>query len=97
MRKLIIKSIIIKKFRTHSSKCKIEARENILKRDFYTTTINEKWVTDITYIYTFKDRWCYLATVLDIYTKKIIGYAFSKTMDTELAIKAVEKTDVWSV
>ncbi|WP_331722096.1 IS3 family transposase [Alkalithermobacter thermoalcaliphilus] len=90
MKKLNIKSIIIKKFRPHSSKSKIEAKENVLKRDFSTTTINEKWVTDITYIYTLKDGWCYLASVLDLHTKKIIGYAFSKTMDTELAIKAVE-------
>lgn len=87
MKKLNIKSIIIKKFRPHSSKSKIEAKENVLKRDFSTTTINEKWVTDITYIYTLKDGWCYLASVLDLHTKKIIGYAFSKTMDTELAIK----------
>lgn len=90
MRKLNIKSIIIKKFRPHPSKNKVEARENVLKRDFSTTTINEKWVTDITYIYTLKDKWCYLASVLDLHTKKIIGYAFSRTMDTELALKAVE-------
>ncbi|ABY92065.1 Integrase, catalytic region [Thermoanaerobacter pseudethanolicus ATCC 33223] len=44
----------------------------------------------ITHIYTVKDKWCYLATVIDLYTKKVIGYAFSKTMDTELAIRAVE-------
>lgn len=41
MKKLNIKSIIIKKFRPHSSKSKIEAKENVLKRDFSTTTINE--------------------------------------------------------
>ncbi|HHV97621.1 MAG TPA: DDE-type integrase/transposase/recombinase [Clostridiaceae bacterium] len=41
-------------------------------------------------IYTVKDKWCYLATVIDLYTKKVIDYAFSKTMDTELAIRAVE-------
>lgn len=78
MKKLNIKSIIIKKFRPHSSKSKIEAKENVLKRDFSTTTINEKWVTDITYIYTLKDGWCYLASVLDLHTKKIIGYAFQR-------------------
>ncbi|HHW56156.1 MAG TPA: DDE-type integrase/transposase/recombinase, partial [Clostridia bacterium] len=80
----------IKKFRPYSSSNRVEERENILNRDFSTTTINQKWVTDITYIYTVKDKWCYLATVIDLYTKKVIGYAFSKTMDTELAIRAVE-------
>ena len=44
MKKLNIKSIIIKKFRPHSSKSKTEAKENVLKRDFSTTTINVKWV-----------------------------------------------------
>ena len=46
MKKLGIKSIIIKKYRPASSTRKIEEQENILKRDFSTTTINEKWVTD---------------------------------------------------
>ena len=90
MKKLGIKSIIIKKFRTHSSKQKIEERENLLKRDFSTTTLNEKWSTDITYVYTLRHGWCYLASVLDLCTKKIIGYSFTKTMDTEMAIKALD-------
>ncbi|TDT45656.1 IS3 family transposase [Fonticella tunisiensis] len=50
MKDLEIKSIVCKKYKPHSSKTKIEGKENILKRDFSTTTINEKWVTDITYI-----------------------------------------------
>ena len=89
MKKLGIKSIIIKKFRPHSSKQKVEALENILKQDFSTTTLNEKWATDITYIYTLRNGWCYLASVLDLCTKKIIGYSFSKTMDTEMALQAL--------
>jgi hypothetical protein len=39
--------------------------DNLLKRDFTTQTINEKWVADITYIHTLKDGWCYLASVLE--------------------------------
>lgn len=65
-------------------------KENILKRDFCTKTINEKWETDITYIYTLKDRWCYLASVMDLHTRKIIGHAMSKSIDTNLALKAVK-------
>ncbi|WP_420829656.1 DDE-type integrase/transposase/recombinase [Crassaminicella indica] len=37
--------------------------------------MNQKWVTDITYIYTIKDSWCYLASIMDLYTRKIIGYS----------------------
>ena len=44
--------------------------ENVLKRDFTTTYINEKWVGDITYIHTSRDVWCYLASVLDLHSKK---------------------------
>jgi len=41
-------------------------------------------VTDITYIHTIKDGWCYLASVMDLYSRKIIGYAMSKSIDTAL-------------
>lgn len=90
MKKLGIRSIIVKKYRPTSSKKKIEAQENVLKRDFNTTTVNEKWVTDITYIHTIKDGWCYLASVMDLYSRKIIGYAMSKSIDTDLALQAVK-------
>lgn len=46
-----IKSVIVKKFKHHTTKVKIEDRDNILNQDFSTSTINEKWVGDIT-IYT---------------------------------------------
>ncbi len=59
-----------KKYKPHSNKKVIEVLENVLKRDFTTTSINEKWVGDITYIYTIKDGWCYLASVLDLHSKK---------------------------
>ena len=90
MKKLGIKSIIIKKYRPTSSKRKIEAQENVLKRNFQANTINEKWVTDITYIHTIKDGWCYLASVMDLHSKKIIGHAMSRNIDTTLALQAVK-------
>lgn len=90
MKELGIKSVIVKKYRPSSSKNKIEEKENVLKRDFKATTINEKWVTDITYIHTIKDGWCYLASVMDLYSKKIIGHAMSKTIDASLALQAVK-------
>lgn len=90
MKKLGIKSVIIKKYRPMVKKQVIPNKLNILKRDFSTTTINEKWVTDITYIHTIKDGWCYLASVMDLYSRKIIGYSMSKTIDTALALQAVK-------
>lgn len=88
MKKAGIRSITQKKYRLSSSKHTVEERENLLEQDFATETINEKWVGDITYIKTLRDGWCYLASVMDLHSKKIIGYSFSRTMTTDLVIKA---------
>ncbi|WP_139376287.1 IS3 family transposase [Clostridium chromiireducens] len=90
MKQLNIHSIVIKKFRPAKVNRKVIERENLLKQDFTATKINEKWVGDITYIYTLKDGWCYLASVMDLYTRKIIGYSFSKTIDSSVAIAALD-------
>lgn len=80
----------VKKYKPHSNKNVKENLENVLNQDFTTTTINEKWVGDITYIHTLKDGWCYLASVLDLYSKKVIGHAFGRKMTTDLVVKALE-------
>lgn len=90
MKELDIHSIVVKKFRYHTSKTSPDERENILNRDFKTTGINQKWCTDITYIHTLKDGWTYLASVMDFHSRKIIGYAYGTSMTAELALKAVE-------
>ena len=92
MRSLNIRSIIIKKYRPASSKKPKTGLENVLKRDFTTTSINEKWVGDITYIHTQADSWCYLASVLDLYSKKIVGYSFGKNMTTALVETALNRS-----
>ena len=84
MTKLNLCAVTVKKYKPHSSKKVVEDLENVLKRDFTTTHINEKWVGDITYIHTSRDGWCYLASVLDLHSKKIIGYAFGKRMINDL-------------
>lgn len=89
MTDLGLRSITVRKYRPYSSKKVIEGLENVLKRDFTTTTINEKWIGDITYIHTLKDGWCYLASVLDLHSRKIIGYAFGKRMTNELVATAL--------
>lgn len=85
-----IHSIAIKKYRHFSDKHKVAEKANILKQDFTVTAINQKWCTDITYIHTQKDGWTYLASVMDFYSKKIIGWSYGTSMTTDLAIKAVE-------
>ena len=70
MTKLNLCAVTVKKYKPHSSKKVAEDLEKVLKRDFTTTSINEKWVGDITYIHTSRDGWCYLASVLDLHSKK---------------------------
>ncbi len=90
MAKLGLRSIVVKKYKHHNSKTKVEERENILGGNFEATTINQKWCTDITYIHVLKEGWTYLASVIDLYPKKIVGYAYGTKMTTELAIEAVQ-------
>lgn len=90
MKQLNIHSIVVKKFKPIKVNQKPVERENLLKQDFTTNNINEKWVGDITYIHTIADGWCYLASVMDLHTRKIIGYSFSKTIDSALAIAALD-------
>jgi putative transposase len=52
------------------------------------TTPNQIWVADITYIET-KEGWLYLAAILDLYSRKIVGWAMSERIDTVLVLKAL--------
>jgi putative transposase len=64
--------------------------ENILSREFYAESGGVKWVSDITYLRTV-NGWVYLTVVLDLYDRKIIGWALSPGMEAcETAIAALE-------
>jgi putative transposase len=73
---------------TTDSKHPYPITENILARNFTATAPNQKWLTDITYILT-REGWLYLAAVLDVYSRKIIGWATSEWIDTELVKAAL--------
>lgn len=62
--------------------------ENILKQDFTATRPNEKWVQDITYLWT-REGWMYLAVVLDLYSRKVVGWAMSERMKATLVCDAL--------
>ncbi len=80
--------IMIHQYHSHGSVP--DDKENILNRDFGTETVNKKWCTDITYIHVQKEGWTYLASVMDLCSRKIIGYAYGTSMTAELAVKAVK-------
>ena len=90
MKKAGIRSNITKKYRPTPTQKPLEERGNVLKQDFTTTIINEKWVADITYIHTLRDGWCYLASLLELHFNKIVGYKFGRKMTVELVLEAME-------
>lgn len=67
-----------------------EKKPNLLNQEFEAEKKNSKWVSDITYIRT--DRgWAYLCTVMDLYSRKIIGHAVKEHMKKELVVQALEQ------
>ena len=62
--------------------------DNILWRNFSASTINEKWTSDITYIW-IKDKWVYLAVVMDLYSRKVVGWAIDTSMTYQLVLDAL--------
>lgn len=94
MKELGIRSIVTKKFRPTRSSQKVDEKPNLLNQDFSADKPNKKWVGDITYIHTVKHGWCYLAAVLDLCTKKIVGYSFGRTMDAKLVVAALDNAYV---
>ena len=90
MRELKIASIITKSYKPSKQKPIEGEFVNLLKRDFTTAGINEKWVSDITYIWTDEFGWCYLATILDLHSKRLIGWKFGKKMTVELVEGALD-------
>lgn len=65
------------------------ALPNRLQRDFSTGTINRAWAADMTYIRT-AEGWLYLAVVLDVGSRRVVGWGMSSRPDTDLTVKALE-------
>lgn len=66
-----------------------EAAPNRLNQDFSASAPNQKWVSDFTYILTL-EGWLYLAVVLDLFSRRVVGWAMSERMDTALVIAALQ-------
>jgi len=89
MREAELKPVWKKKFvNTTDSNHDLPVAENILNRQFNPSKPNQAWTSDITYIRT-RSGWLYLAAVMDLYSRKIIGWAMSPTMHTELVSRAL--------
>jgi putative transposase len=74
---------------TTDSKHDLAIFPNLLKQNFNASNINRIWVSDFTYIPT-DEGWLYLCSVLDICSRRIVGWALSKSIDRHLAIAALK-------
>ena len=62
--------------------------ENELDRDFTASDVNQKWVTDVTFVDT-DEGWLYLAPMIDLYNREVVGWAMSESNDTALTLSAL--------
>ena len=84
---------VVKKYKaTTNSNHDLPVAENLLNREFKADRINQKWVSDITYIPT-DEGWLYLAGILDLYGKEIAGWAMGDRMTKELVIQALRQAN----
>ncbi len=90
MRNIGLYSRIKRKFVvTTDSNHALKIAENMLDRDFTAKSANQKWAADITYIPT-KLGWLYLAVVMDLFSRRIVGWAMSENIDSALVQSAMK-------
>jgi putative transposase len=73
---------------TTDSDHKFNIAPNLLDRDFMADAPNRKWAGDISYVWT-REGWLYLAVILDLHSRRVIGWAVSNRMKRDLAIRAL--------
>ena len=90
MKRLNLKGIQHRKFKhTTNSKHNLPIMPNLLEQNFSADQANQVWVADITYIRV-KQQWLYLAVVIDLYSRKVIGWAFGERINATLVCQALK-------
>jgi len=62
---------------------------NLLDRNFNSDRPNQRWVTDISYVWT-DEGWCYLAVILDLFSRAVVGWALDTSLTTQLPLRALD-------
>ena len=89
MTKLGLKGIQAKKFkRTTDSNHDKPVAPDLIEQDFTAASPNQKWVSDLTYVWT-DEGWLYLAVIMDLYSRAIIGWSMGKRMTQQLMCDAL--------
>jgi putative transposase len=74
---------------TTDSEHDLPIAKNVLDRNFTTTEPDRAWVADMTYIWT-TEGWLYLAVIIDLFSRRVVGWSMAKHMRTELVLTALE-------
>jgi len=91
MKKAGIQAKMKKRFKvTTKTNPKAKPAPNLLQQDFTAQQSNQRWVADITYVAT-AEGWLYVAAVLDLFSRKIIGLAMNERMTSDLVSAALEQ------
>lgn len=91
MKEMGLRSNTVKKYKaTTHSKHNLPVYPNLLNQHFTVSQRGEVWVSDITYVHT-QAGWLYLATVMDLFSRRIIGWAMSDRMTKALVIRALKR------
>ena len=96
MREADLQSRKRRRFRvvTTDSKHAHPVAPNVLERNFTATVPNQKWLADLTYVPT-AEGWLYLALILDLFSRKMVGWAMSDSMPQELTLEALSMALGW--
>ncbi len=89
MNSMELKSCQLKTHKYKHADKQHKAHDNILNRDFSPTAPNQVWTDDVTYV-RIKGGWYYIAVVLDLYARRIVGFAVSDSPDSVLTAKALQ-------
>ncbi|GAX91121.1 transposase [Effusibacillus lacus] len=91
MKELGLRSRTVKKYKaTTNSNHSLPVQENKLNQQFVAEAPNQVWMADITYIPT-DEGWLYLASIMDLYTRKIVGWYADKQMTKALVLQALDR------
>ena len=90
MREADLRAVFAKRFvvTTHSDP-DLPVAENLLAREFACPTPNARWTADITYLWT-GQGWLYLAVVLDLFSRRVVGWAMDTTLERSLVLSALD-------
>ncbi|MDU0332282.1 IS3 family transposase [Paenibacillus sp. 3LSP] len=91
MKELGLKSRTVKKYKaTTNSNHNLPVHDNVLNQQFRAQAPNQVWMADITYVPT-DEGWLYVASVMDLYTRKIVGWHADERMTKELVLQALDQ------